>query len=239
MFRDPAGHIGSYLADPSGFSCDINVSSTLCVDGDDVCSCQADDTLNPAGSTTFAVTCTEDGGSGETFSFTDAETQNYKAPSGGGTNPPSGGASAYSISQSNQNQKAPGIIFPITVVDNSGATVTPAAQASLAAYDSSGSEVDDALATWKTTVGDNIYDVSVGAGAAANFNVFLVRDTSGVAKIGGTIDGTPINKVTLTAGTYTGASDILAINDTQSGNITFMFSGTARTSLNSASKAMT
>ena len=241
MFRDAAGHIGSFLADPSGFNCDILATSTTCVDGDDICSCQADDALNPSGSTTFAVTCTEDGGSGETFSFTDAETTTYDAPSGGGggTTPPGGGASAYSISESNQNQKAPGIIFPITVVNNSGATVTPAAQASLSAYNSSGSEIADALATWKTTVGENIYDISVGAGNKAEFIVFLVRDTSGVAKIGGTVDGTPINKVTLTAGTYTGVSDILAINDTQSSSMTFMFSGTARTSLNSASKAMT
>ena len=210
----------------------MTAENTACVDGDDVCSCQTNDALNPEGSTTFVVTCTEEGGSGEMFSFTDNDTQNYEAPSGGGgTTPPSGGASNYSISQSKSKHESARYYLPITVVNNSGAAVTPVTEASLAAYDSSDSEVVDALAAWKTTVGDNIYDFSVGAGAKAEFNVFLVRDTSGVAKIGGTVDGTPINKVTLTAGTYNGASDIFAINDTQRGQITFMFSGTARTSL--------
>ena len=238
MFRDPAGHISDYLNDVSGFACVMTSDSAACTDGDDVCECEADDTMNPTHSTSFTVSCTEDGGDGETFNFTDAETLNYDAPSGGGTPPSSSNAGAYRIEEQNQNQKNPGMVFPITVINRSGTTVTPSAQASLSAYDSSGSEIDDALAMWKTAVGDNIYDVIVAAGVSASFDVFLVRDTSGVAKIGGSVDGTPIDKVTLTAGNYSGTSDILAINDTSRGNITFMFSGAARIALNDASKAM-
>ena len=84
--------------------------------------------------------------------------------------------------------------------------------------------VSDAIATWKTTVGDDIYDVSVGAGNSASFNVFLVRDTSGIAKIGGTVDGTPTNKYTLSAGNYTGLADV-QVRKASSNRLVFMFSG--------------
>ncbi len=226
MFRDPAGHLLDYFNDPSGFTCSsTDADSTECSDGDDVCACDTDDTLNPAGSTKFAVTCTESDGSGVTFDFSDAETLVYDAP-------PS--SSAYSIMERNQNEKAPGVVFPITVVDSNGVTVTPTDEASLAVYDSDGDEVDGALATWKTAVGDDIYDLSAAAGDSASFEVFLVRDTAGVAEIGGTVDGTAIAPVTLTAGDYTGENDILAIDDDD--KILLMFSGAAYTALNTASK---
>ena len=239
MFRDHRRHAYDYLNDVSGFACEWPPTpSAFCTDGDEVCECEATDTMNPVGSTSFTASCTEEGGDGDTFNFTAAETLDYDAPSGSGI-PPSSNAGTYRIEEQNQNQKNPGAVFPITVVDSRGTTVRPSAQASLAAYDSSGSEIDAALARWKTVVGANIYDVSVAAGASARFKVFLVRETSGVAKIGGTVDGTPIAKVTLTAGNYSGASDILVVNDTSRGNITFLFSGAARTALNAASKVMT
>ena len=239
MFRDPAGHVGDYLKDTTGFDCTMSGDGAICSDGEDVCTCTANDTMNPAGSTSFTATCTEDGGSGDTFNFTDAETLNYDAPTdGGGTTPPPTSGSDYSIKEQNQNQKSPGMVFPITIVDSSGATVAPDAQASLAAYNSSGSEIDDAIATWKAVSGDNIYDVNVAAGVSASFDVFLVRGTSGVAELGGTVDGTAINKVTLTAGSYADASDVVVINDTTINKIRFMFSGAARTALNSSNKAM-
>lgn len=237
MFRDPAGHISDYIDDPSGFTCEISENSAICSDGD-ICTCEADDTMNPAGNTSFSANCTEDGGSGDTFNFTAAETSDYNAPSSGNQPPPSStNAGTYRIEEQNQNQKNPGIVFPITVIDSRGTTVQPAAQASLTVYNSSDSEIDDALAMWKTSAGDNIYDVDVAAGVSASFDVFLVRDTSGVAKIGGTVDGTPIDKVTLTAGNYSGASDVQVFNNNMNG-INFMFSGAARTALNGANKAM-
>ena len=239
MFRDPSGHIIDLLNDDSGFWCEWGDVLTVCSDGEDVCECEANDTLNPDSSTSYAVTCTEDGGDGQTFNFTAAETLDYETPSNGGGAPPgSNNPATYSIKEQNQNEKLPGIIFPITVVNSSGTTITPAAEASLSTYDSSGGEVDDAIARWTTVVGENIYEIIAGAGDSASFRVFLVRDTSGVARIGGTVDGTPINHVTLTAGAYSGASDILAINDTTYNNINFLFSGTARTKLNSASKSI-
>ncbi len=239
MFRDAERHTFDYLGDSSGFSCPtLTDSSTSCRDGDSVCVCETSDNLNPDQATSFAVSCTEDGGDGSIFNFTDAETLSYAAPSGGGGGSPAGSnPGTHSIKEQDQNQKNPGMVFPITVVGSSGAVATPTDQASLQAYDSSNSPITDALATWKTAVDDDIYDVSVGTGEEAKFDVFLVRDTTGVAKIGGTMDATPIDKVTLTAGQYSGAADILAINN--AGNTTFMFSGAARTALNAADKVMT
>ena len=68
-----------------------------------------------------------------------AETIQYDNP-GGGTTPGNGNnANTYTFKEGNQNQKIPGVIFPITITDNSGATVTPTSQASLDVYNSSDS----------------------------------------------------------------------------------------------------
>ena len=237
MFRDSAGHALDLLLDTSGFSCEFTANNTLCSDGDGVCECDADDTLNPAGSTSFAVTCTENGGDGQTFNFSDAETINYDSP--GGSTPPTGGDNpgTYTIKEGNQNQRSPGVFFPITIADSSGATVTPSSQASLDVYNSANSVISDAIAMWKTNVGDDIYDVSVGSSDSASFNIFLVTGTTNVAKIGGTVDGTPTNKYTLSAGNYTGANDVQVHNAT--GNrLVFMFSGTALSELNANNKTL-
>lgn len=237
MFRDPAGHALDLLLDSSGFSCDFTGSSTTCTDGDGVCECEADDTLNPAGNTSYAATCTENSGDGQTFNFSEAETREYDNP--GGSTTPIGGNNpgTYVIKEGNQNQRRPGEIFPITITDSRGTTVTPSSQASLDVYNSSNSVINDAIATWKTAVGSDIYDVSVGANERAAFDIFLVTGTTNVAKIGGTVDGTPTDKYTLAAGNFTGASDVL-VHKASSNRLVFMFSGTALRELNANNKTL-
>ena len=239
MLLNPVDHISSYLDDrrDSGFTCTIDTERVECADGNDVCECEANDTLNPEGSTSFTALCSEDGGASDTFNFSEAEILSYNAPSGGTASPPNnpaGNLGTYRIKERYQNPMQPGTIFPITVADSSGTTVAPDSEASLAVYDSSGGEIDEALGRWTTEVGENIYDVSIDEYGVASFNVFLLRDTQGVAKIGGEVDGTPIAKASLTAATYAGAGDIEVVNDEGRGNIRFLFSGAARTALTAA-----
>lgn len=150
-------------------------------------------------------------------------------PPDDGVTPPS--ESVYTIKQSHQNSKMPGEVFPITLI-TSGATVVPTIAASLDAYDKDDIAVDSAIAMWKTESGDDIFDVSVGAGESARFNVFLVRDTTGVQKLGGTVDGMATSKVTLTAASYANPNDI-AIRD-DSGSIVLLFYGAAKQALTAA-----
>ena len=238
MFLNPVDHISAYLDDKrdNDFECTITTASVTCSDGNDVCECEANDTMNPEGSTSFSSICSENGGASETLSFSTGETLSYNAPTTGGNPTPAVSSSTYRIKEQYRNPMQPGMVFPITVVDSSGTTVTPDTQASLAVYDSSGVEINDALGRYTTEIGENIYDVSVSGYDRASFNVFLLRDTSGVAQVGGTVDGTPIAKATLTAATYAGASDIQVVNDGGSSNIRFIFSGAARTALNDADK---
>ena len=236
MFRDPEAHALDLLLDSSGFSCEFTGSSTACSDGGFVCECEADDTLNPAGNTSFAVTCTENGGDGQTLNFSDAETIEYDNP--GATTPGTGNnPGTYIIKEGNQSQHRPGEIFPITITNNSGTTVIASSQASLDVYNSSNGLISDAIAMWKTAVGDDIYDVSVGANERAAFDIFLLTGTTNVARIGGTVDGTPTDKYTLSAGNYTGASDV-QVHKASNNRLVFMFSGTALSELNANNKTI-
>lgn len=241
MFLNPADHISAYFDDrsDSGFECTIVTERAQCSDANGVCQCEADDILNPEGSTSFAATCSENGGASDTFNFSAAETLNYNAPSGGGATPrPTASSGTYSIKEQYQSPVQPGQVFPLTVIDMDGTTVTPDTQASLAVYDSGGIEINDALGRWTTEIGDSIYDVNVAGYERASFNVFLLRDTQGVAQVGGTVDGTAIAKATLSAARYADANDIEVFNDTEKRIIRFMFSGAARTALNDAYKTI-
>ena len=241
MLLNPVDHISAYLDDrrDSGFECTIATESAQCSDANGVCSCEANDTLNPEGAQSFTATCSENGGASDTLNFSVAETLSYNAPNGGATPPPdrpTANSGMYRIKEQYRSPVQPGQVFPLTVIDTDGTTVTPDTRASLAVYDSGGVEINDALARWTTEIGDSIYDVNVAGYEMASFNVFLLRDTQGVAQVGGTVDGTPIAKATLSAARYAEASDIEVFNDTERGNIIFSFSGAARTALNDADK---
>ena len=202
-------------------SCQDNRNAPKCV-------CIANNTLNPASSTAFIASCTDQSGTATNLNYTDAETDVYNLTA---TPPPT--TTTYSIKEGNQGAKVPGVVFPITIVNSSNATVTPTTAASLDAYNSSDAAVSNAIAKWTTTAGASIYDVAVAANTPAAFNVFLLRNTTGVAKIGGTVDGTATDKVTLTAGSYPNPSDLVVANR-GANEIVFILTGAARTAINTA-----
>ena len=228
VYLDQETYLPSAASD--NIACTVPLGGKVeCRGADRMCVCRTDASLISERDDIYVSACNEAGGVSETFNFASTDLTDYETSSEGGN------VLTFSIDEGDLGIRTPGRVFRINISDSDGNRPTTAeVEASLHVLDSSGYKVNKALATWKTGAAANIYDVDVGGGEPAEFDVFLMRGTFGVAKLGGYVDDVPVNAVSLGAGRYPDSIDIIAQNNDSNSKMFIVFSGVAKATLEAA-----